>query len=169
MPRSNKTVCKITIIGPRPYNLGGHDLDNDIRRNIYQKIQEIVQRYLKNNNIVLLGLTGLEMGCEQDFAEICLENKIDYIVYLTHENIEKRWGSYPQYLIDRYTRLLDHSMETHTISDGNYSPKKVMIKNKRLIKEADIILYISHPFKKNKICSILNYCKELDKKVVLIS
>jgi kynureninase len=153
----DKKLVKVGIIGPRSYSLGGHDPSGDIRLGLSYQINNIFKK-LSDDDKIILGLTGLSLGVEQDFARLCFENNIQYNVYLSHDNQEKQWRDLPCHILEEYDKLINNSKSCINISDGNYSPKKHIQKQIKILKESDIIIWISgtFPFKNEKIQTLLN-------------
>lgn len=157
-------ILKIGIIGPRPFGLGGHDTANPIRSNINTKIRDILAQKQKEYPLTV-GKTGLNIGVEQDFAQICLDLQIDYDVYLPYPSMTARWEQLPSIVKD-YEFLLSKALNVTTLSEGQYSPKKVWIKNAHIIKESDFVIYVNNVLKKK--CELLDMLKSLKKEYVII-
>ena len=161
----NKKVIKISVYGPKPYSMGGHNLSSESCP-IRNAIQDIVDD-LQDQDKILIGLTGLSLGLEQDFAYICLQNKIPYNVYLSHDTQERSWADLPEELLKKYQDLLDEA-ENHTIiNTGAFSPKKALNRQLRVMKDSDYIIYVSGflPIKNDKLLALL--C-EKDTKIIPI-
>jgi uncharacterized phage-like protein YoqJ len=142
-------MIKIGILGPRSFSIGGHDSNNPIRMFIKNKIRQILNSYNKQNKDVC-GLTGLDIGVEQDFAEICLDLNIPYYHYVAYTNID--WSNIPN-ANEKYQHLSSNSHDKSIIGIGNYSPKKIKHKKRKIIDDSDIVILISSkllPFKQSK-------------------
>ncbi len=161
-----QVVIKVGIIGPRAHTLGGHDFNNVIRDNLRDQIKALLQAEL-DKGITLHGFTGLGLGAEQDFALACLDLAVDYSCYLAHENMSDRWNDLPKGQVDIYNDLLEASINKVLIGDGNYSPKKILAKDKRIIKDTDLIIFVENPHRKgtNK---LVTFCKKLSKRVIIL-
>lgn len=151
-------------MGGRPASIGGHDPTNPIRSNINLQIYKILQEQIKKHELIL-GLTGLTIGVEQDFAEICLNLKIDFNVYLAYEQMSKKWGNLP-HIKEKYDYLLSKALNTIVLNKTTYSPVKNYNKNLILIREADLVIYVNNPIKKN--CVLLDEIKQLNKELIII-
>lgn len=151
-------ITKIGIVGPRPYFIGGHDPDNDIRTFIRLSITEILDKLVLNKT--LLGLTGLNIGVEQDFASVCYNMGVDYCVYLPYNEQEDRWKYLPPETTIEYNFLLSKALKQEIISEGSYSPHKNLLKIYRIIADADEIIWI-----RNKKVTMIN--SEIDKLINL--
>jgi kynureninase len=153
----DKKLIKIGIIGPRSYSLGGHDPSGLIRLRLYNQIETIFRK-LNNDDKIIIGLTGLSLGVEQDFARLCKDNNVEYNVYLSHENQEKQWKDLPVHILEQYDELVESSRCCINIADGNYSPKKHIQKQIKIMKDSDVLIVISGslPIKNEKIQSMLD-------------
>jgi uncharacterized phage-like protein YoqJ len=137
-------ITKIGVVGPRPYFVGGHDPDNDTRKYIRESISTILEKLLNNKRIVI-GLTGLNIGAEQDFAIACKKMDVDYHCYLPYEEQELRWKYLPNTAIELYLSLLKTASYIEIVSEGKYSPKKNLTKLQKIIQESDELIYIRSP------------------------
>lgn len=152
----NKKIVKVSILGPKPYSLGGHDYQNHIYSHIKTQIREVLNQFHRNDKIVI-GLTGLSLGLEQEFANICKQQGITYNVYLSHDNPTKSWEDLPN-VIMQYHNMLQTSNTSIDVSNGSYSPKKCLQRQLRILKDSDCVIYVSGflPIKNDKIQAMLN-------------
>ena len=159
-------IIKIGILGPKPFGMMGHDSDNSYRMLIKGKIDKILQDFI--NEYTVVGMTGLNLGVEQDFAEVCISNNIEYITYLSYEDQEKYWINLSNELTKVYQYYLDKSLNVISLDDGKFSPKKVLLKTKKIINESDCIIYVKH----SQISQInditIKYLSSIDKSVFII-
>lgn len=169
VPLMEKSIIKIGIIGPRSNSLGGHDKDNKTRTFVKKQICNIFSEYNKSGDKVILGITGLGLGVEQDFAEMCIEYKNDYVVYLPFEDQESLWIDLPSDITDNYKFLLKHAFKTQILSEGSYSPKKIATKHSKVIRESDLIIIVNDNVIKNSYDTCLSICKKLNKTYVVIN
>lgn len=139
----HKTI-KIGILGPKPYpSLDGHDKSNPIRLSKINNIKRILSDIIsKDQNNAYLGLTGLSLGIEQDFAHICIDLNIDYHVYLPYDNMQESWGNLPIEITKDYEYLLSHALEIKNIGKSTYTPKKAITKKLQIYYDADILIYV---------------------------
>ncbi len=135
-------LSKIGIIGAKPIGLGGHDIHNPIRAAVYQNIISILKQYHDQS---IIGLTGLGLGVEQDFARACLDIGIEYNVYLPYDNQEDYWDKLDS-VIQEYHRLKDAALNVKQINVGGFSTKKILTKTQRIIHDADIIIIVKDEF-----------------------
>ncbi len=156
---SNK-VLKVGIIGPRTFALGGHDLCNPIRMDLRLAIRNFLNEQKKK--FVILGITGLDVGTEQDFALSCIECEIDFTCYVSCSDFEIMPEGKAL-----YDELYEKANSRIILSDGEYSPKKTISKNKRIIHDSDHIIYVSNPMRRFK-CPMLSLIKELKKDILVI-
>ena len=156
---------KIGVIGPRSFVLGGHDYQNSIRSDLREKFKSILMRYY-SDNINILGVTGLGLGSEQDFALSCADIGIDYIGVLAFPDQEERWPDLPD-VQKQYRELCDRANHTIVMNEGRYSPKKIIEKNIKIIEMCDVILYVycsQYP----KSTKIIDLAEKNNKAIILI-
>lgn len=154
---------KVGIVGLRPYFIGGHDTDNDVRNTINSFIYAYLATLQEQQTI--MGMTGLGLGVEQDFARICYDLNIDYYVYLPYHDQEQRWKYLPVDIVREYNFLLKHALHSEIISDGNYSPHKNLIKTKKIVENSDHIIWVQN-HKTSTINSLLAESFKKESKIV---
>ena len=159
-------IVKIGIIGPRCFSLGGHDVNNLNRVQLRKDIGCIIMHEQKKGNTVL-GLTGLDIGTEQDFASVCCERNIDYYHYIAYSNVDYIWDDI-EYAKRTYDALSERALSTIVLNDGDYSPKKINAKNKRIISDADILIYVSNPMLTDE-SNAIKIAKELKKDIRILT
>lgn len=134
-------IVKIGIIGPKPFGLGGYD-NNTYRLKIKDSINNIFKDLMKE--FTLVGITGLGLGIEQDFVQLCINNSIEYTVYLPYNEQEKYWSHLSPDLIKSYSYYLDNALNIIQLDNGKYSPKKIISKRKKILNESDYVIYVKH-------------------------
>ena len=152
-------IINIGIIAPKTYTVGGYDTESFERKSIRKYINAILKYYQEYE---IIGITGLANGVEQDFAECCIDNDIKYLVYLPFQKQEKYWMN----PIDTYKDLLDSSHGIEYISRGEYSPRKMIKKQKFIGQHSDVIIYIWNNLKSN--CALLSKLLATNKPIFII-
>jgi hypothetical protein len=164
-PTAYQKVLKVGIIGPRTFGLGGHDIENPIRKILRD---EIVAYLISQQQLgqTVLGITGLDIGAEQDFAIACLTSNIDFTCYVSYTDHEHVFETIPD-VRGLYDKLYNSAISRIILSDGDYSPKKTLAKSRRVIHDADCVIYVKNPLK-HQPCSLLQLAYELEKEIVFI-
>ena len=157
----------IGIIGPKPYFLGGHDSDNPTRDATIVTINQIVSDLAAQYDN-LVGLTGLDLGTDQDFARICIKNEVPYYCYLSHESQEKLWGGLGDQVLETWNELLLKAKSCISIAEGNFSPKKVSSRKMAIINSSNVIIYVKPKGLIEDEDIYLKQIKDLGKTVYLI-
>lgn len=158
-------ILKVGIIGPKPFGVGGHDC-NYLRSKIKDSITKILLDCSKEYTVV--GITGLGIGVEQDFAEICYKNNIDYTVYLPYNEQEKYWCNLCPDLLKNYETLLEKALSVVELDRGKFSPKKIVTKRKKIANESDYIIYVKNHEINQLNDIIIRYLSKTDKTVLII-
>lgn len=135
-------AIKIGIVGLRPYFVGGHDANNEVRQVIRRYMCNVIENLRSSRPI--LGLTGLCIGVEQDFAKLCHDLNIDYYAYLPYSDQEQRWKYLPLETLKEYQFLLKNAIDYEILSEGNYSPHKNILKTKKIIEQSDHIIWVKN-------------------------
>lgn len=135
----NTTVC---FTGHRPDHFGGYREDTDI----IDKIKAELER--KVDEAIYLGYTtfisGMAIGVDTWAAEIVLEKKkenpeIKLVSAIPFVGQERRW---PISCIKRYDNIINNTDEIVIVSDGNYSVKKMMIRNEWMVDNSAIVIAV---------------------------
>lgn len=139
-------VVKIALFGPKPYFLDGHNAENKLRDSIRDQIRSILHRIRQEcgEDTVIVGVTGLNIGVEQDFASICRENNIEYMVLSAHEEEHARLPQIPG-LSETYHDLLTHCLNHRILSPGSFTNRKQGVRNKQMVNMADIVIVVDYP------------------------
>lgn len=133
-------ILKLALLTYKPNNGNIQRYDESyIKELLYKHLDEIVDKY-KSDTII--GLTGLCIGLELDFANYCLINDIDYIVYQAFDTPEIYWNNLPESIVRSYHKALESSFSVEKLSDGGYAPRKNINRKLRMCEDADIILNI---------------------------
>jgi len=125
------------ITGHRPNKLGGYYKGNLNTIRIKKEIKELLNNL--NEIVPLTGITGMAIGSDQYFAQACLELEIPYDSYVPFDGQEGLW---PTPVKDEYNSLLLQSRDIVKVSQGNYTPKKMKLRNVAMSDEADIAIAV---------------------------
>lgn len=147
-------VYKLGVINTKPVFIGGHDLNNPIRIKLRKQIKKIIDTLLLDKDRAIIGITGLSLGLEQDFAISCVENNIDYIAYIVNENEEELWKDLPVSIREQYKNLYSKAHEIISIGSKNtYSPKENLLKMEKIIRDCDGIIILQTEYQKDNLIS----------------
>ena len=72
------------------------------------------------------GITGMAIGVDQDFAEICMDLDIPFLAYIPFVGQENNW---PVPVKAEYQNILERSEDIIVVNEGGYTPKKMMERN----------------------------------------
>lgn len=149
----SQTKIKIGVFGPKPFFSSGHDYNRN-RERVITAIEKKIKN-LQKENFQVIGLTGIDIGVEEDFMEFCMKNKVPYYCYCTYELDPKMWTKLPG-KYEKMQELIEKSDRKVLVGTGKYSPKKTLEKIKKIVSEADIIFIATHQFclKKSMIISV---------------
>lgn len=154
----DKKIVKVSVLTGKPYFCGGFDTESADGRLcvVIRAIQNILEDFSKQDKIVI-GLTGLALGIDQEFAQICLSKGLVYQVYLAYDGMDKNWKNLPDTTAKRYQDLLDRSENTIVMAEGAFSPKKILQQKIKIVRESDVIIRVDSklPNKNQTIRSLL--------------
>ena len=153
---------KVMVTGHRPIKIGGYDRDNPIRSRINEQVRNILRNV--NEVIPVTGITGMAIGTDQDFALICKELEIPYFSYVPFEGQESVW---PAIAKDEYYDLLGSSEEVVYVNNGNYTPKKMQLRNEAMVNNSDLAIAVWNGDTRGGTYNCISYLKKT-KKVPII-
>jgi hypothetical protein len=134
-------IVKFSVLCHRPYSLDGYDKTGIIYNRIIDCIDNILYDLEKDDKIII-GLTKLGLGIDQTFAKMCFKRNIAYYVYLPYKCQESLWINIPDFNLSDYQSAIENSSKCIQVYDGNYSPKKIIQTQAKIIKDSDYILHI---------------------------
>ena len=122
LQRERISICKI----------GGYQLPNPTYNYICRETQRLLLQ-LKPDKCI----SGMALGFDQYAAAVCVKLGIPFIAAIPFIGQEKMWPAQSQ---KGYHLLLKHASEMVIISDGEYSPQKMQIRNEYMSNRADAII-----------------------------
>jgi len=125
------------ITGHRPNKLGGYSADNPIAKKVQGEIRNLLNNL--NEIVPVTGITGMAIGSDQYFARACLDLEIPYISYIPFEGQDNLW---PTPTREDYNYLISQSLDIVKVSDGNYTPKKMKLRNIAMSDDADLAVAV---------------------------
>lgn len=124
----------IAVTGHRPDKIGGYD---------YVAPQRIWLREQMKQALINLGATraisGMALGIDQDFAQVCIEMTLPYLAAIPFIGQESKWPNYSQ---DYYNWLLYHADEVIVVSKGSYAVWKMQVRNEWMVDHCDMLLAV---------------------------
>ena len=146
---------KVMITGHRPSNLGGYSPDNLNAKRILNEISVLLNNI--NEVVPVTGLTGMAIGTDQYFANACLNLDIPFVAYVPFEGQENVW---PTPAREEYRYLLSQSIDVIKVSQGNYTPKKMKLRNQALADDADLAIAVWNGEKKGGTYHCVSYLRK---------
>lgn len=141
MENEPKQPFYLGIIGPRVFSTGGYDPDDPLRCSLRNQIDAVINDLQKTHPFII-GLTGLHNGPEKDFFYICQNRKIECHVILPFQKLEEQYKKLPTHLFPWQADMMAEVLSVKYVSDGVYSPRKMLRKNIRIIQESNAVIMI---------------------------
>jgi uncharacterized phage-like protein YoqJ len=132
----SKQTIRIAATGHRPNRLGGYCADNPVRLFIRKELKKILECYKERYDRVI-GIHGLALGFDTDFANTCLELKIPYEAYAPFKDQDSKWFAQSQ---EEYRFLVNNADKFIIVSEGSYSPAKMHERNKVMVDKCDLLI-----------------------------
>jgi uncharacterized phage-like protein YoqJ/O-acetyl-ADP-ribose deacetylase (regulator of RNase III) len=129
--RPNGLVIGVT--GHRPHKLWGYDLDDPKYQNVAKALEGLANQ-LGARGII----TGMALGFDQLCADVAIRNRdIRSIAAIPFEGQAQRWPMESQMAYRQQLRQMD---ERVVVSDGDYSPEKMYVRNQWIVDHADVMV-----------------------------
>lgn len=123
---------KLGITGHRTSDIGGFSLPNPT----YITLCKEFEKQLKTLRPEIV-YTGMAHGNDQWIAHICNKLHIPYVACVPFKGQENNWPSSTQRI---YHSLLDKAKEVVIVSEGGYSPAKMMIRNEYIVDNTNVLM-----------------------------
>lgn len=130
---------KIAITGHRPGKLYGYSLSDSKYTILKEKLKMILKKYKATT-----AYTGMALGTDMIFANAVLDLKkegvdIRLVAVLPCVNQDKKWSKKDQ---KRYHEILQAADEVFLLSEEEYSPELMRIRNRWLVDHADMLIAV---------------------------
>lgn len=115
----------VAVTGHRPRKIGGYDPNNPLRQRIRMELRAHLERLQPVHTI-----TGMALGVDQDFADVCLVLKIPFVAAVPFVGQESQWPVEAQ---QSYRELLSLALRVEVVSEGRYRPWKMQRRNEWMV------------------------------------
>lgn len=82
-------------------------------------------------------ISGLALGFDQYAANVCIKLKIPFIAAVPFLGQESKWPAKSQQV---YKAILAKADEVFIVSEGEYAPKKMHLRNEFMVNQADLVI-----------------------------
>ena len=137
-----ESIWTVGITGHRPAKVGGYALDNPMIIRIKELMNHELVRLRANtpNGASIVGLSGMALGIDQLFSEVCNDLHIRWIAYVPCVGQESRWPLPAQ---ARYRNLLHTARDTvWTSGKRGFTPECMHRRNRVLVDDSTILLAV---------------------------
>lgn len=125
-------MLTVGCTGHRPTSIGGYKIPNPT----YSYIEEETRRIIADLKPDL-AISGMALGYDQLFAEICIDLGIPFIAAVPFVGQEAIWPKGSQ---GRYNNLLTKASEIVVVSEGQYAVWKLQIRNEYIVNRCDKLI-----------------------------
>jgi uncharacterized phage-like protein YoqJ len=150
----------ISCTGHRPPAIGGYNLPNPTYVSICQQIQKILLE-LKPAKLI----SGMAQGFDQYAANVALKLNISLTAAIPCDNQDKLWSEKAK---RQYAKLLSQASEIVNVSTGPYSAEKMLIRNKYLVDNCDVLLACFNGDTKSGTYNCINYATKINRQITYI-
>ncbi len=130
---------KIAVTGHRPGKLYGYNLSEPEYTILKEKFKYILRKYKATK-----AYTGMALGTDTIFANAVIDLKkeglhIKLVAVLPCANQDKKWSKKDQ---KRYQEILQAADEVIQLSEKEYRPELMRIRNRWLVDHADMLIAV---------------------------
>jgi uncharacterized phage-like protein YoqJ len=134
---------RVMVTAHRPPHLGGYQTPNPTEQWVRDNLR-VVLGGLQGREPELVGVTGMALGGDQIFADICIELGIPFIAVVPFKGQESRW---PEASQARYNALLRKAKKVVIVDEipSYHSDKfggKMALRNKWMVDHSDQALAV---------------------------
>ena len=135
-PVETNSLVEVTLAftGHRPNKLGGYDYHNPLNK-LVERAMELAIEEINPTKII----SGMALGVDQLAANLAQMNSIPWIAAVPFRGQELAWPKQSQTI---YHRLLETASEVVIVSDGEYSPQKMQIRNQWMVDNCTQLLAV---------------------------
>lgn len=149
----------LTCTGHRPQKIGGFSIPNPTYNYIWAETEKHLLD-LKPDKCI----TGMALGFDTIFAEVCIKLGIPFISAVPFINQEKIWPKESQ---DKYNTILKKACEVIIVCEGGYSAKKMQIRNEWMCDNSDLVLACWDE-SSGGTGNCINYARSIGMKIIII-
>lgn len=151
---------RLACTGHRPQKCGGFNIPNPIYDYVTGKMRETIKKLDPDEAI-----SGMALGSDQWFAQICVELKIPFTAAVPFAGQEMMW---PRVSQNAYYTLLNQASKIETICEGKYAPYKMQIRNQWMVDRCDALLAVWDGSPDGGTANCVTYATKLGKTVYRI-
>ena len=106
----------------------------EIQSKVIRQLREVIK-----SESVTMAITGMAMGVDQWFADVCIEERIPFIAAIAFDRYHSRWNRMDQ---ANYGRILRECIKVVQVSDGGYVHYKMMKRNRYVVDHCDKLIAV---------------------------
>jgi uncharacterized phage-like protein YoqJ len=124
----------LAVTGHRPPKIGGYNTNSTLRHKVREAIKQKIELIKPD-----YGISGMALGVDQDFAQICIDLKIPFIAAIPFTGQESVWQQQDK---DTYNKLLEQAHAKEIVSLGGYAAWKLQKRNEWMVHQCHELLAI---------------------------
>lgn len=131
------------VTGHRPPKVGGYQTPNPTEQWVRSSLRTIMER-LKVRHEDLTAVTGMALGVDTIFAEVCLELDIPFTAALPFKGQENRW---PEESQNKYRTLLKRAAVVVVVDEipayrSDHFPGKMACRNRWMVDHSEMTIAV---------------------------
>jgi uncharacterized phage-like protein YoqJ len=131
---------KIAVTGHRPNKLGNeYNLQGIYSDYIRKELSIVLEQFKIASSGNITGITGMALGVDQIFAQVCISLKIPFIAAVPCFDQDSMW---PARSIALYHSLLSQAKEKVYVTEGYYNKDCMQKRNEWMVDHCDVLIAV---------------------------
>ncbi len=157
-------MIKVSFTGHRKL---GNSWDQDSPAHLFvrKELKKVLQKLLLTDKNIR-AYSGMALGFDTIACQVCKDLGIPYVAVKPFEGQELKWNYQAQ---ETYKALCKEAKEVVVVSEGNYSPDKMFLRDEYLVDVGDILIAAWDGRNTGGTHHTIQYAKTQDKIIIHIN
>lgn len=129
---------RVMVTGHRPPKLGGWAEGNPTEMWVRRNLRTVLER-LQVKHEFIKGYSGMALGTDQWFAEVCNDLYIPWVAALPFVGQDSKWPAARQ---EHFAHLLTTACNVVRLDEGSYAPGKMHARNQWLVDHGEVAIAV---------------------------
>lgn len=148
--------------GHRPPKLAVPGLGNAYHPEVYALLVDVVAGVLERERPAAV-ISGMALGFDQALAEAAIRRGLPFTAAVPHRGQERIWPAASQ---RKYRWLLEHAARVEVVSEGDYTSRKMQLRNEFMVRGATEVLALWDGGPEGGTANCIRYARQLRRPIV---